>query len=173
MDDDLDREWRRWAAAEAEGRHDEADAAFGALFKAVPVRAAAGALNEHVAEAVARVAVRQARLARAVAVAGSVFGVALAIGLLLQLPRLLRASLDLSVSAIVWLALAFDRGLDAWTIVAQIGRTVGSVIVAPPVTLALIGLGLIALAALYALHRMLDVEERSSLSRSPLQRSSP
>jgi hypothetical protein len=87
----------------------------------------------------------------------------LTVALLLQVPRLIQAALDLIVATVVSTSLAFSRGLDAWTVLGGIARAVGSVVVTPQGTVALSGLGLIAIGALYGLHRMLELEERSSL----------
>ncbi len=102
-------------------------------------------------------------LLRLAVAAGVLAGVALSIALLLQIPRLIRASLDLVVGAVVWTSLAFSRGVDAWTVLARIAGAIGSVVVTPEGTYVLSGLGLIAIGALYGLHRMLEFEERSSI----------
>jgi hypothetical protein len=161
--DERFREWRRWSASEAEGRDDEADEAFRALFRSVPHRVPRVSLASQVERATAQAAVRQARLAKAAVLAGVAGGVALMVLLLLQIPRLLQATLDLVIGAIVSTTLALSRGVDAWTVLAQIARAIGGVVVTPQGTYALSGLGLVAIGALYALHRMLELEERSSL----------
>lgn len=162
MDERL-REWRRWTASEAENRNDEADAALRALFSSVPTRLPGSALSNRIAQATKQAAARQARLARAVVLAGAAAGIALAIAMLMEVPRLLQASLDLIIGAIVSTTLALSRGVDAWTLLAQIARAMGEVVITPQGTYAVSGLGLIAIGALYALHRVLELEERSSL----------
>lgn len=162
MKTDLPPEWRRWVAAESDGRDDEADAALRTVFRAVPPRMPPDGFGERVAQAVARTAARQARLAKAVYAAGGAIAAALTIALVWQLPRLVRAGIDLSVNAVVWIIIAVDRGLSVWAILAQMARTLGALVVAPQVTMGLVALGLIAILALYALNRMLELEERSS-----------
>ena len=162
MDERLRSDWRRWAASERQGLDDEADEAFRALFSVLPARAPDVSFTGRVAQATARTAARQARMARAVVVAGSASGAVLGVALLLQIPQLLQASLNIVIGAIVSTTLALSRGVDAWTVVAQIARAIGGVVITPQGTYALSGLGLIAIGALYALHRMLELEERSS-----------
>lgn len=161
--DERIRNWRRWADSENDGRDDEADAAFHALFRAVPVRQPGPAFSDLVARTTARAAARQARLARGAVIAGAAAGLALTLALARETPRLLGASLDLIIRAVVSTTLALGRGVDAWTLLGQIARAVGGAVVTPQGTYALSGLGLIAIVALYALHRMLEMEERSSL----------
>lgn len=163
MDPDLLREWRRWAAAEDDGRDDQADAACRAVFQTVPVRAPRPEFAGHVMEAVARAALRQTRVNRATAAGGGVLASVLGVAFVLQLPRLLRAGLDFSVNSVLWTIAAVDRGLNVWAILGEIGRTAAAIIAAPEVTFTLVLVALIAAGALYGLHRMLELEERSSL----------
>jgi hypothetical protein len=154
---------RRWAAAEQAGVEDDADAVVRTLFRAVPIRNAAAGFDERVAQAVARAALRQARLARLATVAVVICGCLLTVALLLQIPRLLNASLDLLIGSVVSATLALGRGLDLWTLLAQIARAVGTVVVTPGASYTLIVLGVVAIGALYGLHRLLEMEERTSL----------
>jgi hypothetical protein len=165
MNSDPLRNWRQWAAADHDGRpadDDEADAAFAAAFKAVPVQLPKDGFDERVIAAIARARARRARVTRAAMAGASVVGVALTAALIWELPRILRMAVDVSVGAVVWSALAFDRGLDLWAIFARLASAARAVIVAPQATFAMVGLGLIALGALYVLQRMLEAEERSS-----------
>jgi hypothetical protein len=161
MDPQLLREWRRWAASEQAGatHEDEADAALRDLFRAVPVRVPSAGFAGQVSSAVAREVRREARLVRAGLLTGAVCALVLAIAFLIQMPRLLSAALDLTIRAVVSSTIALGRGLDLWTLLAQLARAIGSIVVTPQVTYALIGLASIAIGALYALHRMLELEE--------------
>jgi len=161
--DDWSQDWRRWLESEEQGRDEDADRAFGAVFRTVTTRVPDPLFADRVAQATARAAARQARIARAVLVCGALCGVGVAVALLFEIPRLLHASLDLVIGAIVSTTLALGRGVGAWTVLAQVARAVGGVVVTPQGTFALSGLGLVAIGALYALHRVLDVEERSSI----------
>lgn len=174
MEPELLRAWRRWAAAEREGVQDdvgpagddagvEADAAFRALFVAVPVRQPRDGFADGVIAAVARAASRRARLVRIASTCAAIVAAALLLIGLWELPRLLGAAFNMVVGAIVSTTLALGRGLDAWTVLAQIVRALGSVVVTPQGTYGLIALAVVAVGALYALQRMLEAEERSSL----------
>jgi hypothetical protein len=166
MDPEPVRDWRRWATSEQNGGDDEADAAFRALFAAVPVREPApgfsGRVSQAVARATSRAALRRARFVKAGIAAGGVLALILAIALVRQIPRLLTAALDLIVGAVVSMTVALGHGLDVWTLLAQLARAIGLIVVTPQASYALIGLGLMALGALYGLRRMLELEERSS-----------
>jgi hypothetical protein len=171
MNSDPLRDWRRWVAADRDGRpddpddpvdNDEADAAFAGAFKAVPVQVPKDGFDERVIAAIARARAQRARATRAAMAGATMVGVVLTAALIWELPRILRMAVDVSVGAVVWSALAFDRGLDLWSIFARLASAARAVIVAPQATFAMVGLGLIALAALYVLQRMLDAEERSS-----------
>jgi hypothetical protein len=163
MDPQRLREWRTWTDAERQGSDEDADAAFRALFAAVSIEPPAEGFDQRAAREIARAARRQHLLVRAAVFAGALAGLALTIVLLLQVPRLIQATVDLIVGTVVSTSLAFSRGVDVWTVLARIARAIGSVVVTPQGTYALSGLGLIAIGALYGLHRMLELEERSSL----------
>ena len=156
------RDWRQWTAADHDGRDEEADAAFAGAFKAVPVQLPPEGFDERVIAAIARARARRARATRAAIAGATILGVVLTGALIWELPRILRMAVDVSVGAVVWSALAFDRGLDFWAIFARLASAARAVIVAPQATFAMVVLGLIALGALYVLQRMLEAEERSS-----------
>jgi hypothetical protein len=155
--------WRRWADAEREGFDDQADAAFRDLVHVMPARPLRAEFGDCVMQAVEREIARQARVARALQLAIGLIAAVLAVVVVLQLPRLLSAVLNGGVAALLWTMDALNRGLDAWAILAQIGRIVAAVLDTPEVMFAVVAFGLVALAALYALQRMLEFEERSSL----------
>lgn len=163
MDPQELRAWQKWTAAERGGADEEADAAFRTVFAAVRVEQPPTDFVARIAAETARAARRQAMLLKVAVAAGVVVGVALTFALLLQIPRLVQAALDLVVGAVVSTSLAFSRGVDVWTVLARIARAVGSVVVTPQGTYVLSGLGLVAIGALYGLHRMLEFEERSPL----------
>jgi hypothetical protein len=162
MDPQRRGEWRTWTDREAAGLDDEADAAFRGVFAAVPLEQPPAGFADRVARETARAARRQVVLTRLAIAAGVLASVALTVVLVLQIPRLIRGALDLVVAAVVSSSLAFSRGVDAWTVLARIAGAIGSVVVTPQGTYVLSGLGLVAIGALYGLHRMLELEERST-----------
>ena len=163
MDPDLERAWRRWAAADREEREGEADAAFRQVFQAVPRLEPGPGFAARVQAARERQARRRAWLVRSVAAAGGLTGLAVAVVLLTHGLRLLWAAVDLLVQAAVWMAVALERGADVWTILAQVGRTAGAMMASPGVALVLILIQLVAMAAFYGLQWALASEKESSL----------
>jgi hypothetical protein len=154
--------WQRWVAAEQDNRDDEADDALRGVFRAVPMHLPSDHFAAGVAEQIARAAARQARIVKVAFVSGGLLATVITVALLPYIPRLVRALLDLSVRAIVWTIFALERGRDVWSILGQFARAAGALVVAPQVTFVLIVFGLIAIAALYGLNRILELEERSS-----------
>ena len=155
-------DWRRWLAAERDEQDDEADAALLAAFSAVERRVPDTGFAARVTDGVAAASRRQARLARAVLTAGGVLALAMLIAMLTQVPRLFAPMLNVGVGGMVWTVAAVDRGFSVWSVFAQFARATGAVIVAPQVTLLLMALAVIAIAALYGLNRVLELEERST-----------
>jgi hypothetical protein len=166
MNSDPLRDWRRWIRAEDEGRDDDADAAFGTVFRAVPRASARPGFADRVMLAVAQAEARRARRARVAAfisiAASAVLGVSLVIALVAYSPRLLLWTLDAAVQAALWIVDAVGRGLDVWAILAQVGRTTAAIVAAPQVTFSLVAIGLVGVMALYGLHRIFGLEQESS-----------
>jgi hypothetical protein len=163
---DLKRELGRWIDADRSGRDEEADAAFGGVFRAVPQPALQPGLPDRVIEALARDAAsraRRAKTAAAVALAGGLVLFVLAGAFLVSRgPRLFFDAVDLGVRGAVWTSEAFERGLGLWAILGQVGRVMAAVIGTPQVTGALIGIGMVGALALYGLQRVLSSEQESS-----------
>jgi len=155
-------DWRRWLAAEREGRDDEADAALLEAFGAVERRAPDAGFVARVTGAVTMASRRQARLVRAALTAGGALALAMTVAMVTQVPRLFAPALNVGVGGMVWTVAAVDRSFSVWTVFAQFARAIGALIVAPQVTLLLMALALVAIAALYGLNRVLELEERSS-----------
>lgn len=166
MNPDLLREWRRWVRAEDEAREEVADAAFRAVFQALPRIPAEPGFADRVMRGVQLASERRARRARAAVVsavaASAVTGVLLLVAAVAFFPRLLLRSVDLAVEATLWIVSAVDRGLDIWAILAQFGRAMAAIVAAPEVTLALVAVGLVGVGALYGLHKVFGLEQESS-----------
>jgi hypothetical protein len=169
--DDLEKRYARWRAAEAETPaapaaedDDAADATFGALFRAastearVPADFTAGTMRAVAAAAAidARRATRTRRVLGAssvvLAAAGLYFGAGPALSLL---SSGLVAALDGLVTAVVWFASSADTRPDLWSVLASIGRAAGAFVFDPTVTIVLLALQGIAIAAFVALQRLL------------------
>ncbi|MGH9330838.1 MAG: hypothetical protein ACRD09_10370 [Vicinamibacterales bacterium] len=156
----------RWMAADREGREDEADAAFKAVFRAAPAPEARPAFIDRVMEALARDVARRrrrARIAAASGVAASILmGLGVTVALIAQGPKLIVWAVDACVAAAVWMSAAFENGLDLWAILAQIGSAAAAVIATPQVSSVLIAIEAIGAVALYGLHRIFASEQESS-----------
>jgi hypothetical protein len=163
---DLKRELGRWIDADRSGRDDEADAAFGGVFRAVPQPSLQPGLPDRVIEALAREAADRARRAKTAAAAALAAGLALlalaGVFLVSRGPRLFFDAVDLGVRGAVWTSESFERGLGLWAILGQIGRVMTAVIATPQVTVALVGIGMVGALALYGLQRVLSSEQESS-----------
>lgn len=163
MNPDLLREWRRWTDADADGREDEAEAGFRAVFRSVPMLTPGAGLTDRLVHAVARAAERRTRRTRLAGLAAVVAGgLGAVIAILPHLPRLLFHVVNLAVSATLWIVQAFERGVEIWSALAQLGRAAGAAMTIPAVTLWLVGVELLGVTALYALHRVLTSEQEST-----------
>jgi hypothetical protein len=166
VNEDLNWTYRRWRTAEEEGRDDDADGAFKAVFEtAVSAPDVAPAFTAKTMQAVAAVAVtdaRRARRTRKALVAGGVaaalvtayYGAALAASALVGIIKLL-------VGATVEAATRVQSGAGVWSLLVSLGRAAAAFIAEPEVTFVIIAIHGIAIAALYAMHRLLGSDEES------------
>jgi hypothetical protein len=166
--DDLERRYARWRATESDGQDDPpgdaAESAFEALFTAVmPEVRVPATFSASTLQAIAEVAERDATRARrmrwalgsaSVAVAGLAlyFGTGPALSLL---SSLFVHTIDAVVAAVVWLASSAETGPDLWSVVAGLGRAAGAFISDPKVTVVLLALHGVAIAAFIGLQRLL------------------
>lgn len=70
--------------------------------------------------------------------------------------------LNISVQGFVWIVRGLEGGLDAWSLMAEIGRVVGASLTTPQVSLSAVLLELVGVAALYTLHRVLSNDTEST-----------
>lgn len=162
MDEKLARLYGRWRAADDEARDDDADAAFLSLTESVaherlvPAQFTARTMAA-IADAMA-VDARRARRTRKALIWGSVaaglvaayFGAGLALS---AISSALVATLDLMIQAVVWVATGPD--LNLWSLLNSVGRASAAFISDPKVTVAMLAIQGIAIAALVALRRLL------------------
>ncbi len=164
LDNDLTREYGRWRALEYEGREDEADAAFGPVFRQAmedrPVALAFTARTIAAVNAAAELDARRARRTRKVLVP---LGAAAAAGLLYVAGGVLASALatcvlwvmNLLVSTVVGAARTADTGVDLWSLARSIGRAAAAFMSSPAVTVSIIAVQGVAMLALIALQRLL------------------
>jgi hypothetical protein len=169
--DELEKRYARWCAAERGGpeladadREDAADAAFAAVFSATmpQVRIPAGFADETmqvIAQVAASDALRAKRTRRvlgagsaAVATVALYFGAGPAVS---SLSSLFVSALDLLIATVVWFASSADSRPDLWSVLASVGRAAGAFVSDPKVTVVLLALQGIAIAAFVALQRLL------------------
>lgn len=170
MDDELTRRYRRWRDADERGRDDEADAACRALFAAaLPEPRMSSDFASRTALAVAAARARDltaARRTRRATIGGSL--AATVAGLyaggpwaLSMLSAALVGTIDLLVGLTVQIATGMDAGGDLWSLLAGLGRAGAALVTNPAVTVAILAMQGIAMAALIALQRLLGPDRES------------
>ena len=169
MNGDVDG-YKRWRAAEASDRDDDADDAFGAVFQSVveepPVSMDFTAETMAAVRAASLVDARRARLARAGVLSATVastiaaiyFGSGWAVSLV---SAAFLGLLNLLIAAVVRTAEAFQTGAGVWGVLSSLGRAASAVAADTNVTLAMIAISVLAIAALVALQRLLGSDEES------------
>jgi hypothetical protein len=170
MDEQLIRNHRRWLDAEEDERQDDADAAFGAVFRASVERPSVSRdFTARTVDAVGAVTARDARRARRVRrtlvplgigtlVVAAYYGAGLA-GTALSV--VVVGTLDLLVRMVVGVATTMPAGADLWTVVTSLGRVAGSLLTTPAVTATILAIQGIALVALLALRHLLGSDGES------------
>ena len=161
-----------WLAAEHRSDDTAADAALLKLIRVLPAPAPPVGFAGRVMAAAARDGIVHAPprrgwsgpTARLLAWCGG--GAAALVGTLFVLgPLLVRQVvrlLNFSVQGFVWIVRGLEGGLDTWSLMAEIGRAVGASLTTPQVSASVVVLELVAVAALYALHRVLSYDKEST-----------
>jgi hypothetical protein len=161
MDDQLTRLYSRWRAADDTDADEEADAAFRALIGTlVPERAVSSQFTARTMDAIADAMAADARRVkwmRKMLVLGGIAGL-IATGFaaplaLSAISTALVAALDGMIAAIVLVAAGPD--LNLWSVVRSLGRASAAFIADPTVTVTMLAIQGIAIAALVALRRLL------------------
>lgn len=164
IDDELVRGYRRWRAMEGAGREDEADAAFGPVFREAsgdhPVSLSFTADTMAAVAATVEQDAQRARRTRKVLVPAG----AAAAGVLLYLSGGFIVSamatsalwaVNLIIGSIVGMATNAETGADLWSVARSLGRAAASFVSSPVVTISIIAIQGVAMAALIALQRLL------------------
>ena len=170
MDDELVRSYNRWRAVEDEGREDEAEAAFGTMFRdALPEQPVSLEFSARAMQAVAAAADRDAQRIRRTRKVLMPVGFAGAAGLLYLSGGFIVAALtssvvwivDVLIASIVGIASNAQTGIDLWSVARGLGRAAAAFISSPTVTITIIAVQGIAMAALILLQRLLGSDEGS------------
>ena len=168
MNDALDN-YRRWAAADASERDDDADAALQGLQAVESETLVSPEFTTRTMTAIADAAARDARHARRARVAvlsGTAVATAAALhsGAGWAFPDAFAAFLgllNLLVAAVVRTAEAFQSGAGVWGVLLSLGRATSVLAADSSVTFAMIAISAVAIAALVALQRLLGSDEES------------
>jgi hypothetical protein len=164
MNEPLTRSLERWRDAEVRELDDQADAAFADVFRtAVPVENVPLQFTASTMTAVQAAIERDARRARRsrlilapIAAVVSLITIYLTGGVLVSgLSWLVVAALDLLIGAVVGIATSIPAGADMWTVVATLGRAAAALLTTPAVTVTILAIQGIAIAAFVALQRLL------------------
>ena len=162
MSQELDRLYARWRVAEETDRDDEADAAFRALSesvfaeRAVPLQFTldtTAAIAHAMASEARRAGRARTRLVWGGIAAGLVAAYFGAVPALSILSTVLVAALDGMIQLIVLVSSGPD--LNVWSLFGSLGRASAAFIVDPKVTVIMLTIQGIAIAALVALRRLL------------------
>ena len=163
--DDPLRAYRRWQALEEEGRDEEADRAFEAVFKSTVAPAPVSLeFTARTMTAIAAAAERDARRARRVRRASMLAGVASGIaaayvgaGYVVAVVSAVAVRLiDLLVVGVIHVVTIVQSGADVWSVAATLGRAMGALVADPKVAIGLVMMQGIAVAAFIALRRLLE-----------------
>jgi hypothetical protein len=170
MDEDLVRSLRRWREADEIGDDDEADAACRAVFASglterpvsleFPARTLAAIDAARSADRLRSRRMRQWLLGgglvggSAAAYYGSGWVVAAITGFVVGL-------LNVFIGGTVRVATGIQSGVDAWSVFSGLGRAFAAFISDPTVTVAMLAMQAIAVAALIALQRLLGSHTES------------
>ena len=162
--------YERWRLAEASDRDDDADWAFRTVFQAaMPEPLVSPGFTARTMTAVAAVSAGDARRARrqragaligtAVATtAAAYFGAGWAVSLA---SAAFIGLLNLLVAAVVRGAVSVQGGAGPWSLLASLGRAAAALAADPHVTVAMIAISAVAVAALLALQRLLGTDGES------------
>lgn len=171
IDDDLTRAHHRWREADDEGRDDDADAAFKAVYRRAvqPLRPVSAAFTVRTMEAVAAAAARDARRARrvratlvpagiAALTAGAYFYTGVIVSLISgAVVYLLQLTISAAVGIVTWL----QAGADVWSVASSLARAASAFVADPAITATILIVQAIAIIALLALQRLLGSDGES------------
>ena len=161
-----------WLAAESRSDDAAADGALKDLIRVLPAPAPPAGFARRVMAAAARDGIVRTPArrgwsgptARLLAWCGG-GAAALIVTLVFLGPLMVRGAarlLNFSVQGFVWIVRGLEGGLDAWSLMAEIGRVVGASLTTPQVSLSVVLLELVGVAALYTLHRVLSNDTEST-----------
>ena len=162
--------YQRWRAADESGHDEDADWAFRTVFQTVesepPVSPGFTARTLAAIAAATERDARRARYTRAGVVSGAAIGGAAAayFGLgwaISAVSTVFIGFLNVVIAAIVGGAAALETGAGFWSVLGSLGRAAAAFAADPKVTLVILAIQVVAIAALFALHRLLGSDGES------------
>jgi hypothetical protein len=162
--------YARWRDADESERDDDADWAFRTVFQtAMPEPPVSPDFTTRTMIAVAAAAAgdaRRDRRMRAAVLTGTAAGVGAAVyfgtGWAISLASTaFIALLNMAIAGTVRGAGAFQAGAGVWSVLASLGRAAAALATDPKVTLAMVAISAVAVAALLALQRLLGSDQES------------
>jgi hypothetical protein len=160
----------RWLDADAEGREDDADAAFRVTYQTTvpdqPVSLDFAARTMSAVVAASASDARRARRVRAAVITGTIAGTLAALyygagWAVSVMSSAFVGLLNLVIALTVRGATGGQSGSGVWSLLSSIGRAAAAFATDPNVTFAMIAISAIAIAALVALQRLLGSDEES------------
>jgi hypothetical protein len=170
MDDELTRSYRRWLEADEAGSDEEADAACRALLEGMDrPEPASLSFTARTMEAIAAEAAREVRRAkqtRQAVTAGGILGAGVLAYFgsgpaLAFLSTAFVAIFNFLINLIVRSASGAQAGADVWSFLGNLGRAASAFVADPTVTVVLLALQGLAIAALVTLQRLLGSDRES------------
>ena len=146
----------QWLAAEDGGSDDAAEAAFAHLFAAVPRVQASPAFAQEAVHAARQWRARRRWLmfAAAAAILLVVSGSLVGYGLAPQIARsMIKGLAFVSSRGVPWLVAYTTVAVDWWWMLGRVGGTLTTALITPARLVAIVGVELVGLLALYALRR--------------------
>lgn len=153
----------QWLQAEQDGLEELAERMFASLLAEMPAIEPSGDFVDRVVKAAWRARTRRLRLARVVlAVSALLLGTVSVWSIYaLSVPASLGARVAVALSrGLVWLLTSVSDGTRWWWIAERIGTAVSDAITVPSTAVAIAGVEMIGLLAIYAFQQLIDKDSR-------------
>jgi hypothetical protein len=158
-----------WLRAEESGPDDLAESAFASLMAEIPSVEPSAAFVDRAVHAAWKARNRRRRVTRVAWIAGALTIAVAGAGSIYELAGLattLAARVTVACShALVWLLTSASAGAGWWSLAERVGTAVGDALASPSASASIAAFEMIALLALYALHRLLGEELNRSKAR--------
>jgi hypothetical protein len=154
----------RWLQAEENGQDDLAESMFASLLAEIPSVEPSAAFVDRAVHAAWQARSRRRRVTRLAYIAGAASIVVAGAVLIYELAGLattLAARVTVAfLHVLIWFLTSASAGAAWWSIAERVGTAVGDAIASPSASASIAAFEVIALLAVYALHRLLGQELR-------------